>query len=57
MALIIALWMITISVAKFLEERHVKLYTHAPHNVPGNTPEIGRLDQVLREHKKRVAEV
>ena len=57
MSLIIAVWMTIVTVAEFLEERHVKLYTHAPHIMPGNTPEIGRLDQVLRKYKTRVAGV
>lgn len=50
-------WMTITTVAEILAERHVKLYIHPSHNVPGDTTAHERLDAALAEYKRRVAGV
>lgn len=57
MGFVAATWMTIITVAQILADRGVKLYIHPSHNVPGDTTAHERLNQALREYKKRVAGV
>ncbi len=57
MGFITAVWMTVTTVAEILEERGVKLYIHPSHNVPGDTTAHDRLDDALKEYKRRIAGV
>jgi uncharacterized phosphosugar-binding protein len=57
MAFITLVWMIIATVAEILVDRGVKLYIHPSHNLPGDTTAHERLDEALREYKRRVAGV
>lgn len=50
-------WMTVTSVAEILADRGVKLYIHPSHNIPGDTTAMERLDDALKEYKKRIAGV
>jgi uncharacterized phosphosugar-binding protein len=56
-AFVTAVWMTVTTVAEILADRGVKLYIHPSHNVPGDTTAKERLDEALREYKRRVAGV
>jgi uncharacterized phosphosugar-binding protein len=56
-AFVSAVWMIVSTVAELLVERGIKLYIHPSHNVPGDTTARDRLDEALREYKRRIAGV
>jgi hypothetical protein len=57
MGFMTAVWMTVTTVAEILEERGVKLYIHPSHNVPGDTTAHQRLDDALKEYKRRIAGV
>jgi uncharacterized phosphosugar-binding protein len=57
MAFVTTVWMTVTTVAEILEERGVKLYIHPSHNVPGDTTAHERLDEALKEYKRRIAGV
>lgn len=57
MAFITTVWMTICTVAEILEERQVKMFIHPSHNVPGDTTAHERLDECIKEYKKRVAGV
>jgi uncharacterized phosphosugar-binding protein len=57
MAFVTTVWMTIATVAEILVERGEKLYIHPSHNVPGDTTAHQRLDDALREYKKRIAGV
>ena len=57
MGFITAVWMTVTTVAEILEERNVKLYIHPSHNVPGDTTAHERLEDALKEYKRRIAGV
>ena len=54
-AFVSAVWMTISTVAEILADRGVKLHIHPSHNVPGDTTARQRLDEALREYKRRVA--
>jgi uncharacterized phosphosugar-binding protein len=56
-AFVSAVWMIVSTIAEILVDRGVKLYIHPSHNVPGDTTARERLDEALREYKRRIAGV
>jgi uncharacterized phosphosugar-binding protein len=56
-AFVILVWMIISTVAEILVEQGVKLYIHPSHNQPGDTTAHERLDEALREYRRRVAGV
>ncbi|MBR9997452.1 MAG: sugar isomerase domain-containing protein [Cyclobacteriaceae bacterium] len=55
MAFVTAVWMTVTTVAEILDEKGVKLYIHSSHNIPGDTTAHDRLDQALKEYKRRSA--
>jgi uncharacterized phosphosugar-binding protein len=55
MAFVTAVWMTVTTVAEILDEKGVKLYIHPSHNIPGDTTAHDRLDQALKEYKRRSA--
>ena len=57
MAFVAVVWMTITTVAEILSERGVRLFIHPSHNVPGDTTARDRLDQALREYKRRIAGV
>lgn len=57
MAFVTTVWMVITTVAEILVERGEKLYIHPSHNVPGDTTAHQRLDEALKEYKKRIAGV
>ncbi|PYO75701.1 MAG: SIS domain-containing protein [Gemmatimonadetes bacterium] len=57
MAFVAVVWMTITTVAEILSERGVRLFIHPSHNVPGDTTAWDRLDQALREYKRRIAGV
>lgn len=57
MAFVSLVWMIIATVAEILVDQGVKLYIHPSHNQPGDTTAHERLDEALREYKRRVAGV
>lgn len=57
MAFVTTVWMTITTVAEILEERGVKLFIHPSHNIPGDTTAHERLDEALKEYKKRIAGV
>jgi uncharacterized phosphosugar-binding protein len=56
-AFITLVWTIIATVAEILVGQGVKLYIHPTHNLPGDTTAHERLDEALREYKRRVAGV
>jgi uncharacterized phosphosugar-binding protein len=56
-AFVTVVWMIIATVAEILVDQGVKLYIHPSHNQPGDTTAHERLDEALREYKRRVAGV
>jgi uncharacterized phosphosugar-binding protein len=56
-AFVTLVWMIIATVAEILVDQGVKLYIHPSHNLPGDTTAHERLDEALREYKRRVAGV
>jgi uncharacterized phosphosugar-binding protein len=56
-AFVTLVWMIIATVAENLVDQGVKLYIHPSHNLPGDTTAHERLDEALREYKRRVAGV
>jgi len=56
-AFVTAVWMIITTVAEILVEKGIKLYIHPSHNVPGDTTARERLDEALKEYKKRITGV
>lgn len=57
MAFVTVVWMVITTVAEILVDRGIKLHIHPSHNIPGDTTAHERLDQALREYKRRVAGV
>ncbi len=57
MGFITAVWMTVCTVAEILADRGVKLFIHPSHNVPGDTTAHQRLDDALKEYKRRIAGV
>lgn len=57
MAFVTVVWMTITSVAEILADRGVKLFIHPSHNIPGDMTARERLDNALREYKRRVAVV
>lgn len=57
MAFITAVWMIITTIAEILVERGVRIYIHPSHNLPGDTTARERLNDALREYKRRIAGV
>lgn len=57
MAFVTLVWMIIATTAEILVDQGVKLYIHPSHNQPGDTTAHERLDDALREYKRRVAGV
>lgn len=56
-AFVTLVWMIIATVAEILVAQGIKLYIHPSHNLPGDTTAHQRLDEALREYKRRVAGV
>jgi uncharacterized phosphosugar-binding protein len=56
-AFVTLVWMIIATVAELLVARGIKLYIHPSHNLPGDTTAHERLDEALREYKRRIAGV
>lgn len=54
-AFVTIVWMVITTVAELLEQRGVRLYIHPSHNLPGDTTARERLDEALREYKRRAA--
>lgn len=54
-AFVTVVWMVITTVAAMLEERGVRLYIHPSHNLPGDTTARERLEEALREYKRRAA--
>ena len=54
MAFVTAVWMTVTTVAEILADRGVKLYIHPSHNVPGDTTAHDRLEDALKEYKRRI---
>ncbi len=57
MAFVTCVWMIITTVAEILDGKGIKVYIHPSHNVPGDTTAHDRLDEALKEYKKRIAGV
>lgn len=57
MGFITTVWMTVTTVAEILADRGVKLYIHPSHNIPGDTTAHERLDDALKEYKRRIAGV
>ncbi|MDX1619188.1 MAG: sugar isomerase domain-containing protein [Balneolaceae bacterium] len=57
MAFSAIVWMVITTVAEKLEERDVKLYIHPSHNNPEDKTARQRLDEALKDYKRRVAGV
>lgn len=57
MAFVTCVWMTITTVAEILVDRGEKLYIHPSHNVPGDTTAHERLDEALKEYKRRIAGV
>ena len=57
MAFVTCVWMIITTVAEILADKGIKVYIHPSHNVPGDTTAHDRLDEALKEYKKRIAGV
>lgn len=56
-AFVTTVWMTITTVAEILVERGVKLYIHPSHNVQEAVGTMDRLNEALKEYKKRVAGV
>ncbi len=56
-AFVTTVWMTITTVAEILMERGVKLYIHPSHNLQGAEGTMDRLNEALKEYKKRVAGV
>ena len=54
MGFITVVWMTIVTVAELLEARGVRLFIHPSHNVPGDTTAHERLDEALREYRRRL---
>jgi hypothetical protein len=54
MAFVTAVWMTVTTVAEILADRGIKLYIHPSHNVPGDTTAHDRLEDALKEYKRRI---
>ncbi|KPK80560.1 MAG: hypothetical protein AMS27_16805 [Bacteroides sp. SM23_62_1] len=57
MAFISIVWMIITTVGEILAEQGVKLYIHPSHNLEGVSGTMERLDQALKEYKRRIKNV
>lgn len=57
MAFVAMVWMTITTVAEILTERGVKLFIHPSHNIPDDATAKKRLDEALREYKRRAAKV
>ncbi len=57
MAFITIVWMIITTVGEILAEEGVKLYIHPSHNLEGVSGTMERLDQALKEYKRRIKNV
>ena len=57
LAFVTTVWMTIVTVAEILADRGVKLYIHPSHNIPGDITAHDRLNDALKEYKKRVAGV
>lgn len=57
MAFVTCVWMTITTVAEILADKGIKVYIHPSHNVPGDTTAHDRLDEALKEYKKRIAGV
>ena len=55
MGFVTVVWMTITTVAEILADRGVQLHIHPSHNVPGDTTAHERLDEALRQYKRRVA--
>jgi uncharacterized phosphosugar-binding protein len=56
-AFVTAVWMTVTTVAEILADRGVKLFIHPSHNVPGDTTAHDRLEDALKEYKRRIVGV
>ncbi|MDZ7334027.1 MAG: SIS domain-containing protein, partial [candidate division KSB1 bacterium] len=56
-AFVTVVWMTITTVAEILADRGVKLFIHPSHNLPGDTTARERLDDALREYKRRITGV
>ena len=57
MAFVAVVWMTVTTVAEILAARGVKLFVNPSHNAPGDTGAAARLEEALREYKRRIAGV
>jgi uncharacterized phosphosugar-binding protein len=57
MAFVAVAWMTVTTVAEILAARGVKLFVNPSHNAPGDTGAGARLEEALREYKRRIAGV
>lgn len=57
MAFITTVWMTVTTVAEILADRGVKLHIHPSHNVPGDGTSKERLEEALKEYKRRISGV
>jgi uncharacterized phosphosugar-binding protein len=57
MAFVTAVWMTVTTVAEILDDKGVKLFIHPSHNIPGDTTAHDRLEEALKEYKRRIAGV
>ncbi len=55
MAFVTCVWMIITTIAEILVDKGIKLYIHPSHNVPGDTTAHDRLNEALKEYKRRIA--
>jgi uncharacterized phosphosugar-binding protein len=56
-AFVTAVWMTVTTVAEILADRGVKLFIHPSHNVPGDNTAHDRLEDALKEYKRRIVGV
>lgn len=54
MGFVTVVWMTIVTVAELLEARGVRLFIHPSHNVPGDTTAHERLDEALKEYRRRL---
>ena len=57
MAFVTTVWMTITTIAEILVERDVKLFIHPSHNLQGVEGTMDRLNDALKEYKKRIAGV
>jgi len=57
MAFVAVAWMTVTTVAEILTARGVKLFVNPSHNAPGDTGAGARLEEALREYKRRITGV